>query len=447
MKKLPLIIAMATPLIIGSWVYYNHNNKSALPVSKQDKIAAETGGKSPGPMPTEPVQFNNIAGEFVKMALAFGAHDENYVDAYTGVKSLQTYVEKHPQTLAQIKAKAENLQTRLSKVTPPEGEAARLKFLKGDITALQTRLAMLEGKRFSFDEETLRLYGSVAPRHDMAFFAAARAELAAAQAGGKLDLIVPPQKVKAVMSAAIAECRKRTLAHYDLPAGESFELEFVTGKPWSAYNWYKGDYKSVIQVNMDQPMGIGKALDLGCHEGYPGHHTYNVMAERDRIKAKGWIENTVVPLYSPSGPLMEGSGNYGIKLAFPGDEKMAFERDVLYPLAGLNPKHAQQSQRVEKALAGLSHVSIHAAREYLDGRMSRDEAVAFLVKYYDDTPKRAQQRVDFYDTYRGYVVNYALGQDVIGDYVGRRVAQGDDPWTAFRYVLDSPITLEDLTEK
>jgi hypothetical protein len=144
---------------------------------------------------------------------------------------------------------------------------------------------------------------------------------------------------------------------------------------------------------------------------------------------------------------MEGSGNYGIELAFPGDEKMKFERDVLYPLAGLDPKYAEEAERMLRAMDGLSHTNIHAAREYLDGRMSRDEAAAFLVKYRGDTPKRAQQRVDFYDTYRGYIINYALGQDVIGDYVSRRVAKGEDPWTAFRYVLDSPITIEDLVEK
>jgi hypothetical protein len=327
------------------------------------------------------------------------------------------------------------------------GEAARLKFLKADLTAMQTRLAMLEGKTFSFDEETRRLYGAVAPQYDIAYFAAARARLDEVVGDANFDLTIPPEKVEIVMKAAIAECRKRTQAHYDLPDGETFEMEFVTGKPWSAYNWYKGNYKSLIQVNMDHSMSIDKVLDLGCHEGYPGHHVYNVLAERDRVKAKGWVENTVVPLYSPSGPIMEGSGNYGIELAFPGDEKMKFERDVLYPLAGLDPKYAEEAERMLRAMDGLSHTNIHAAREYLDGRMSRDEAAAFLVKYRGDTPKRAQQRVDFYDTYRGYIINYALGQDVIGDYVSRRVAKGEDPWTAFRYVLDSPITIEDLVEK
>jgi hypothetical protein len=58
-----------------------------------------------------------------------------------------------------------------------------------------------------------------------------------------------------------------------LPAEESFTLEYVTNQPWSGYNWYKGHYTSLIQINTDLPVAISRALDLACHEGYPGHHT------------------------------------------------------------------------------------------------------------------------------------------------------------------------------
>ena len=35
--------------------------------------------------------------------------------------------------------------------------------------------------------------------------------------------------------------------------------------------------------------------------------------------------------------MAEGTANHGIEMAFPGDERLAYERDVLYPLAGLEP--------------------------------------------------------------------------------------------------------------
>ena len=65
-------------------------------------------------------------------------------------------------------------------------------------------------------------------------------------------------------------CRGRTLTHVALPAGESFTVEYVTDKSWSGYNWYQGNFRSLIQVNTDLPIYIDRAIDLACHEGYPG---------------------------------------------------------------------------------------------------------------------------------------------------------------------------------
>ena len=94
-----------------------------------------------------------------------------------------------------------------------------------------------------------------------------------------------------------AECRRRTLEHIALPEGESFTIEYVSDKPWTGYNWYKGDAVSLIQVNTDLPISISRAVDLGCHEGYPGHHTYNALLEKNLVRDKGWVEYSLYPLF------------------------------------------------------------------------------------------------------------------------------------------------------
>lgn len=386
-----------------------------------------------------------MASDFVTLALQFGQFDENYVDAFTGADTVRDEALAADLKLEDLAENANALADRLESLPAGTYDAARVNLLKGNVLAMQTRMAMAGGKTFPFNEETRRIYGAVAPQYTLAQFEAAmKTEAAAAPRQDKI--IIPADKVEAAMETAIAECRARTLAHYDLPETETFDMEFVTGKSWSAYNWYKGNYRSVIQINLDQPLEMDRVLDLGCHEGYPGHHVYNVMVERDRINAKNWIENTVVPLYSPSGPLMEGSGNYGLELAFPGEAKDDYARDVLFPLTGLTPPPPREtnSDAVKAAGRVLDFANIHAAREYLDGRMSREEAVAFLVKFNRDSESRAQQRVDFFETYRGYIINYTLGQHVIGDYIERRVAAGEYPWDAFKYILDTPLMLSDL---
>ena len=142
---------------------------------------------------------------------------------------------------------------------------------------------------------------------------------------------------------------KRTLPHAELPAGESFTVEFVTNKSWSGYNWYQGNYRSLIQVNTDLPIYIDRAVDLACHEGIPGHHVYNALLEKHLMRDRGWVEASVYALFSPQSLIAEGTANYGIEVAFPGDERLAFERDVLFPAAGLKAAGRASTTRCRRS--------------------------------------------------------------------------------------------------
>ena len=149
--------------------------------------------------------------------------------------------------------------------------------------------------------------------------------------------VIPRDRLDATFKAAIEGCRSRTLAHLQLPSDESFTVEYVTNKSWAGYNWYQGNYHSVIQVNTDLPIFADRAIDLACHEGYPGHHVYNVLLEKMLVRDRGWVEFSVYPLRSPQSLIAEGSANYGIDIAFPRPERLQFERTVIFPTAGLDP--------------------------------------------------------------------------------------------------------------
>ncbi len=403
--------------------------------------------------------IDEAGSDFVMLGLQFRPYDKNYVDAFTGDPALPEQAEAEPLPLDRIISHTAGLRTRLDRFENFESYnddaelAARHKLLRADVNALNVRARMMNGETFTFDEETRLLYDAVAPQYTVADFDRALAKNTAAnkvrdKSGEPPTRIIPEDKVRVVMAKAIEECRARTIAHYDLPEGESFDLEFVTGKPWSAYNWYKGNYRSLIEVNQDLPLTIERALDLGCHEGYPGHHVFNVRVEDVRIKQKGWPEAELVALYSPSSPLMEGSANYGLELAFPGLEKKTYDAEVLYPLAGLTaPTNIRAADpALANARTVLSNAGIHVAREYLDGRMTREQGIEFYMKYDDRNRKRAEQGLDFIDTYRGYIINYTLGQDVVRDWVDMRVEAGQDRWEAFQYLLDTPVTVGQLQD-
>jgi hypothetical protein len=343
---------------------------------------------------------------------------------------------------------------------------------------------MLSGAKLKFDEESKALYDAVAPTHTPEEFRSVLAELDAKLPGrGSLlqryetfrsRFVIPREKLDATFRAAIEGCRERTLKHIDLPPGESFTVEYVTNKSWSGYNWYQGNFRSLIQVNTDLPIYADRAIDLACHEGYPGHHVYNALLEKHLVRDRGWAEFSVYALFSPQSLIAEGTANYGIEVAFPTkerrqgvpvdteerrqgvpadtkerrqgvpadtDERIEFERRVVFPAAGLDPETAQSYYDVLGIVDRLSYAGNEAARRYINGEIDAKGAADWLETYALYSRPRAEQRVRFIDQYRSYVINYNLGKDMVARSIERQGGTADSPerrWQLFGQLLSSP---------
>ncbi len=418
--------------------------------------ASTTQTAAPAAGGSDPMQA--LATEYVMLVLAVGHHDPDYVDAYYGPAEWRTAAVKRP--LAEIANDASALAGRVAATAPAAGSdpmiQLRHRYLVRQLEALRARVRMLEGARLSFDEESKALYDAVAPPHETKEFQAVLTQLDAALPGpGPLldrytrfrdAYVIPAARLDATFKAAIDGCRSRTLAHVQLPPEERFTIEYVTNKSWGGYNWYQGGYRSVIQINTDLPIFVDRAIDLACHEGYPGHHVYNVLLEKALVRDRGWPEYQVYPLFSPQSLIAEGTANYGIEVAFPPAERLAFEREVIFPAAGLDPAGAERYYRVLGLVDRLSYAGNEAARRYLDGEIDAKAAAAWLQTYGLYSPARAQQRIKFVDQYRSYVINYNLGKDMVAKYI--EAAAGDDRsrrWTAFAELLASPRLPSSLT--
>ena len=103
---------------------------------------------------------------------------------------------------------------------------------------------------------------------------------------------------------------------------------------------------------------------------------------------------------------------------------MVYERDVLFPLAGLSADKAKDYYEVMDLVDQLSYAGNEAARRYLDGQIDATAAAAWLEKYAMMPRARAEQRVKFFDQYRSYVINYNLGKDLVRAFIERRT-KGD----------------------
>ncbi|GAB5526098.1 MAG: hypothetical protein Roseis2KO_39700 [Roseivirga sp.] len=407
--------------------------------------------------------INQIATDYVKLVLEVGQYDGDFVDAYYGPDNLKPATELPEGAIFEANdylLRADDLRNQLDQLdeTSFRGlEKARLNMLKKQLLAVRTKISMMGGAKYSFDEEAKLLYDAEPPTYSQDYFDSLLAGLDEVLPGkGNVserytiyakNFIIPKEKLDTVFQTAITEARKRTDAQFQLPENENFVLEYVNDKSWSGYNYYQGKSQSLIQLNTDFPIFIERAIDLACHEGYPGHHVFNALLEQNLVDSKGWVEFSVYPLFSPQSLIAEGSANYGIDVAFPGATRIAYEKEVLFPLAGINPARADRYYRIQALRAKLNYAGNEAARKYLNGEISREEAASWLEKYLLYEPDRALQRTRFIDQYRSYVINYNLGKDLVANYIEAKGGTADQPkrrWEAFKELLSNPHTASTL---
>lgn len=404
-----------------------------------------------------PSPLDGIAEAYVHLSLEAGEREPGYVDAYYGPDDWAKEAKAKPRAVSDLRAEASRLSKDLTAIAPdrlsPE-DRQRRSFLLAQLKAAETRLAMMAGEKFAFADEAQGLFGIRPTLKPLSAYDPIVAKVAALVPGDgplwqRVDawqnrFVIPADRLEPVMRASIAECRARSAAHIAMPQQERFELELVKGKSWSGYNWYKGDAHSLIQVNTDLPVRIDRAVDLGCHEGYPGHHLLNMLLERNLARARGWVEFTVYPLFSPQSFIAEGSANAGIDLAFPGAQRSAFEAKTLYPIAGLDPATARDYDRLLALLHQLAGARMTIAANYLDGRIDRNRALDLIQAYQLVSRERAEQSLRFTEQYRSYVINYGLGQDMVTADLAKSGRDTAARWKRMEQIISQPFLPSEL---
>jgi hypothetical protein len=409
---------------------------------------------------TAPDSLDRIAADYVRLQLAIGEKEPGYIDAYYGPAEWKLAAAAQPREIGDLAAATDALSARTAAIDPRALEPMALRrraFLLAQLKAAATRLRMLGGEKLSFADEAEGLFGVHPELKPLTDYDPVLARIERLVPGeGPLPervdafeerFTIPKDRLQAVFDAAIAECRRRTAARIILPQDERFTLEFVTGKSWSGYNYYQGGHHSLIQINTDLPIRVDRAVDLGCHEGYPGHHALNMLLEQRLTRERGWIEYSIYPLYSPQSLIAEGSANYGIDLAFPGPARLAYETTAPYPLAGLPTKDAAAYRALNEARKDLAGARFTIAADYLEGRIDRAEAVRLTQRYQLVSKARAEQSTDFVEQYRSYVINYGLGQEMVRRHVEAAGADEASRWRAMERVISEPTLPSDLATR
>lgn len=401
-------------------------------------------------------QINKITEQYILLALYIGQYDGDFVDAYYGPDNFKPSSKNPVFPKVSLIKEIKNLNASLSmKVKNGTLSQKRLSWLKDQLRAFQERVEIFSGQTKTFDEEAQGLFNVIPPHYADQHYQDLLNKLDQLLPGkGNLQerlsllnnrFIIPKDKIDTVFKVVIAEARRRTLDHYALPQNEDFKLEYVTNKPWSGYNWYQGNYQSVIQINVDGPIFIERAIDLACHEGYPGHHVYNMLLEQNLYRNKGWNEISLYPLFSPQSLIAEGSANYGINLAFPGNEKNIFLKKTLLPLAGLDSLYLDEYLQVLTIMKKLNFLRNDVAARLFNQSIDEAEAVRQLMLLGLMGKESAERNMHFIKKYRSYVINYNYGLELITGYIEKETSF-NDRWKRFYFLLSNPVSTTDLLE-
>ena len=126
---------------------------------------------------------------------------------------------------------------------------------------------------------------------------------------------------------------------------------------------------------------------------------------------------------------------------------MKFEKEVLFPAAGIDASRADEYYAVQDLFKELDYAVNEAARRLINGEIDERAAAQWLQKYAVMEPARAEKRVKFIQRYRSYVINYNLGEDMVKRYIEKQT--GNDPekrWSEFGKLLASPRLPSGLTQ-
>lgn len=323
---------------------------------------------------------------------------------------------------------------------PAAGDAARRDWLVAHLTAIGTRAAMKAGAHLTLDEELSGLFGIAAVPVPPIALDATRAALQRRLPGtgspaARLDayeqeVLVPADRLPQVFERALDECRTQTRRLLPLPDAESVSVTYVRGEPWSAFSTYLGVGLSRIDVNLSFPLTVDRTLELACHEGYPGHHVINLL--RDRRAKNGRPELEAIPLFSPESFASEAAATTAAALVFTDDERLAFERDVLFPLAGLAPQLAEPHHRVARLVDALAPAIEEALTRHLTGTLGYVDTLWALQEL--ALMHHPEATLGFVSEYRSFALAYtwAHGPPARTTTRDRRA----DEWQRFEALLD-----------
>lgn len=395
--------------------------------------------------PQTPRAVDRHAAEYARLATALDRIDQDFLDRDFGADAdRDTGARLSPAAIART---ARRLRAHLQYAHATQFPA-RVDNLSRLLDATAARADRIGGRPRPFRDEVAALAG-ITPDPAAAASAALAPQLDALLPGHgsvaerlaayEARFVVPRALLHVVLAHALEACRAQTRTHIPLPDDEMVAIEYVADAPWSGYSVYQGGFRSLLRVNRGFAFPMHRLVTLACHEGYPGHHTYEVMRDAEFVRRRGWTEASATPLFSPHGFAAEAVATAAATVAFSRDERLVLLRDHLFPLAGFAPGEAERYARVVELVEGTEAAIASILAAYLEGTLSRTQAAAVLQR--DAFMADPQATLAFADRYGAYSLAYTLGANLAMRAVNTDAGTAGERWRNLARLIISPAPL------
>ena len=381
---------------------------------------------------------------YLELCLRLGRHIDGLVDAYYGPPEISERIES--EELREPSGLVADTAALLTSLDDSGLDEQRRRWLRSQLGGLEIVARKLVGEEVAYEDEVERCYG-VRPRwaDDQAFETAhgeldqvlpGKGSLAERYQAWREDDALQGEELATVYRALLEDFRARTKALVGLPETEDVEVQYVSDKPWAAYNYYLGGLRSRIEVNTEAPLTPSFVVELAAHEAYPGHHTEQAWKEQLRVRDRGELEESAHMIGTPSALISEGIAGLAAEILLGDEEQEVTAKHVADTAVAYDP---DVSRAVQKAIVPLGGVQGNAALMLHTRGASTEEAIEYLMRWGLTSRRRAEHLTRFIidPVWRSYVSTYTDGYDLCRDFVD------GDP-ARFKRLLTEPLTPADL---
>jgi hypothetical protein len=395
---------------------------------------------------------DTLIREYLMLGLRFDRIQAGYVDAFTGDPALRRAVADEPAPEpAELARRAERLIEQLSDVPRCGADSGfdqdRADYLAAHLRALACAGRKFAGAQIGFVDEVRDYFDVEIAKGDVETYRQAHNRLDEVLDGGgplaermaayRAAEEISPQRLADCIEAFSSALRDRVRAEYPLPESETVEYQVVTDKPWSGFNYYRGDYRSTVAVNADVKQQMSHLPRLVAHESYPGHHTEHCRKEAGLVRHAGQAEHTIFLVNTPQCLIAEGLAELALHAAI-GPGWGAWAADI-YADLGLR-FDGERAEAVSEASAALAGVRQDAALMLHDEHREADTVADFLQRWLLVGDARARQMLQFLSSplWRAYTSTYVEGYRLLRCWLDARPA-GVSRTARFGRLLDEPL--------